>query len=102
MARGASSEAARSHGEAGRGKIHECCCLMYVWMLVVERLVDGVLSRLRLRRRALKNSVWAVRPSSPVSQVAHRLAHLQRFWFLSLSRVPWSAAEGGQARPNFT
>lgn len=101
MARGASSAAARSHGEAGRGKIHECCCLMCVWMLGVERLVDGVVSRLRLRRRALKNSVWAVRPSSPVSLLAHRLARY-RFWFLFLSRVPWSAAEGGHARPNFT
>lgn len=43
------------------------------WEETVGRLIDSVLSRLRLllRRRALKASVWAVRPSAPlVSQLA--------------------------------
>lgn len=36
-----------------------------------ETVWIGVLSRLRLRRRALKASVWAVRPPAPpVSQLA--------------------------------
>lgn len=31
VARGASSAAARSRGEAGRGKIHECSCVTCLW-----------------------------------------------------------------------
>lgn len=104
VAREASSAAAHFHSVGGAWKDTRLLQrdLSGVGWDCVGRLMSSVLSRLRLRRRVPKACVWAVRPpSSSAFQLARWLARC-RFCSLSLSWLPRSAAEGGQASPNFT